>query len=272
MQFGEVSKVRKVFSGSELNPTSASSLVALEETSFSFGEGEFVALLGPSGCGKTTLLRIVAGLVPSSSGHVTIQGKRVFGPCGDYGFVFQSPGLMPWRSVLDNVLFPMEVLRRRDRIAEDRARDLLDLVGLKQFEKARPHQLSGGMQQRVSLCRALIHEPKLLLMDEPFGALDELTRLDMNDLLLDVKNKTGAAVLFVTHSISEAIYLSDNVLIFSGRPGRIVDEIRPQLGMYRSRKIRFEKSFLEAERAAGEALGVVHASNERTKDPLRGSP
>ena len=142
-------------------------------------------------------------------------------PLGDYGFVFQTPSLMPWRSVLGNVLFPMEILGRNDKAARARA---LELVGLSGFLHARPHQLSGGMQQRVALCRALIHEPKLLLMDEPFGALDELTRLEMNDLLLRIR-RTGASVLFVTHSISEAVYLSDKVIVFSRRPARVITEI-----------------------------------------------
>jgi NitT/TauT family transport system ATP-binding protein len=167
---------------------------------------------------------------------------------------------MPWRNVIDNVLFPMDVLRRNDRQARARARHLLQLVGLQDFEQARPHQLSGGMQQRVSLCRALIHEPKLLLMDEPFGALDELTRLDMNDLLLNVRNETGAAVLFVTHSISEAVYLADNVVVFSRRPARVVAQIHPDLGRQRVRSMRFEPAFQVAERSAGEALGVIHGA------------
>lgn len=257
MAFGEIDKARKVFSARELGGKATEDLVALDNASFSFEEGEFVSLLGPSGCGKTTLLRIVAGLIPKTSGTVRIAGRDVTGPYGDYGFVFQAPGLMPWRSVLDNVLFPMEVLNRSDLAARKRARDLLALVGLEAFEAARPHQLSGGMQQRVSLCRALIHEPRLLLMDEPFGALDELTRLDMNDLLLDVRKKTGAAVLFVTHSISEAVYLGDKVLVFSRRPARVALEIKPALGPDRHRSMRFDEEFSRAQREAGEALGVI---------------
>ena len=159
---------------------------------------------------------MVAGLTPSSGGSITINGKDVDGPYGDYGFVFQAPSLMPWRTVLQNVLFPMDVLKRNDSAALQRARELLALVGLSDFAASRPHQLSGGMQQRVALCRALIHAPKLLLMDEPFGALDELTRLEMNDLLLKIRKETQASVLFVTHSISEAVYLADKVLVFSG--------------------------------------------------------
>src|SRR5215470_18346024 len=165
MTFGAVRNVRKVFAAGELLSGAGEPVVALDDASFSFEAGEFVALLGPSGCGKTTLLRIVAGLIKKTSGSVTIGGREVDEPLGDYGFVFQAPSLMPWRSVIDNVLFPMEILRRNDKAARARAAELLALVGLSTFHKARPHQLSGGMQQRVALCRALIHQPNLLLMD-----------------------------------------------------------------------------------------------------------
>lgn len=257
MTFGVIERARKVFPAKELGPSAREDLVALDEASFTFDEGEFVSLLGPSGCGKTTLLRIVAGLIPKTSGRICVAGREVDGPYGDYGFVFQAPGLMPWRNVMDNVLFPMEILHANDAQAKRRAGELLSLVGLSSFENARPHQLSGGMQQRVSLCRALIHQPKLLLMDEPFGALDELTRLDMNDLLLDVRKETGAAVLFVTHSISEAVYLADKVLVFSRRPARVACQIRPALGRSRKRSMRFDEPFLRAQREAGLALGVI---------------
>lgn len=261
MAFGVIERARKVFPASELGPTAREDLVALDEATFSFEEGEFISLLGPSGCGKTTLLRIVAGLIPKTAGRVSVAGREVNGPYGDYGFVFQAPGLMPWRNVMDNVLFPMEVLHRNDAKARKRAGELLSLVGLSGFENSRPHQLSGGMQQRVSLCRALIHAPKLLLMDEPFGALDELTRLDMNDLLLEVRRETGAAVLFVTHSISEAVYLADKVLVFSRRPARVACQIEPALGHSRKRHMRYESAFQVAEREASIALGVLTAES-----------
>src|SRR5262249_49604958 len=257
MPFGSVTNVRKVFPGEERLTRAAEPVVALDDASFSFEAGEFVALLGPSGCGKTTLLRIVAGLIKKTSGSVTIGGREGEEPLGDYGFVFQAPSLMPWRSVLDNVLFPMEILRRNDRAARQRALDLLELVGLSGFLQARPHQLSGGMQQRVALCRALIPQPKLPLMDEPFGALDELTRLEMNDQLLRIRRETGASVLFVTHSIAEAVYLSDKVVIFSRRPARVVKEIAIRLPEPRTQKTRFIAAFTETERIASEALGVV---------------
>jgi NitT/TauT family transport system ATP-binding protein len=165
---------------------------------------------------------------------------------------------MPWRTVLRNVLFPMEVLGKNDVRANKRAHEILKLVGLDSFEQAYPRQLSGGMQQRVALCRAIIHEPSILLMDEPFGALDELTRLEMNDLLLDIRRVTGATVLFVTHSISEAIYLSDQVVVFSKRPAVIVKELTIDIPYPRSAKTRFLPQFTEWERQAGVALGLVH--------------
>jgi NitT/TauT family transport system ATP-binding protein len=257
MTFGAVRNVRKVFSAGELLSGAGEPVVALDDASFDFDRGRLVALLGPSGCGKTTLLRIVAGLISKTSGSVMIDGQEVHKPLGNYGFVFQAPSLMPWRNVLDNVLFPMEILKRSNKAARTRAADLLDLVGLSGFMRARPHQLSGGMQQRVALCRALIHQPKLLLMDEPFGALDELTRLEMNDLLLRIRGETGASVLFVTHSISEAIYLSDQVIIFSRRPARVARQIAIDLPYPRSQRVRFTAAFTDAERVASEALGVL---------------
>ncbi len=257
MPFGSVQGARKIFLAKERGGGAHEDLVALDDASFDFEAGEFVSLLGPSGCGKTTLLRMVAGLMPRSGGSIMVNGKDVDGPYGDYGFVFQAPSLMPWRTVLQNVLFPMDVLKRNDAAARNRAHELLALVGLADFASSRPHQLSGGMQQRVALCRALIHAPKLLLMDEPFGALDELTRLEMNDLLLNIRKETGASVLFVTHSISEAVYLADKVLVFSRRPARIVEQLTVNLAYPRSQAVRFTPEFTLAKRLASEALGIV---------------
>jgi NitT/TauT family transport system ATP-binding protein len=257
MAFGVISNVRKVFEAGEPGSRALEPVVALDDASFEFGEGDLVALLGPSGCGKTTLLRIVGGLIAKSAGSVTIGSREIERPMGDYGFVFQSPSLMPWRNVLDNVLFPMEILRRNDGAARQHALELLELVGLSGFISARPHQLSGGMQQRVALCRALVHRPRLLLMDEPFGALDELTRMEMNDLLLRIRAETKASVLFVTHSISEAVYLSDKVVVFSKRPARVAREIAVTIPYPRSQRVRFTAAFTSAERIASEALGVI---------------
>jgi len=235
----------------------ADRLVAIDTISFDLAKGQLVALLGPSGCGKTTFLKIVAGLIAATSGTVQINGRDVTEPHPDFGVVFQQANLMPWRTVIDNVLFPMEILRRRNAAAVERATALLGSVGLSGFERAYPGELSGGMQQRVALCRALIHEPKLLLMDEPFGALDELTRMEMQDLLLDIRGKTGATVMFVTHSISEAVYISDAVVVFSKRPAVIADFIQVELPYPRSAEVRYSSDFTALEHRAGRALGVT---------------
>ncbi|WP_245428813.1 ABC transporter ATP-binding protein [Rhodoplanes elegans] len=232
-------------------------LVAIEDISFDLAEGTLVSLLGPSGCGKTSFLKIVAGLAEATYGVVEIRGQQVTRPQPDFGFVFQQANLMPWRTVLDNVLFPMEILRRMDAAAKRRAMELLALVGLSGFENARPSQLSGGMQQRAALCRALVHEPKLLLMDEPFGALDELTRMEMHDLLLQIRKVTNATTLFVTHSISEAVYLSDVIVAFSKRPARIADYIEVDLPYPRTPALRYDAAFTGFEHRAGIALGIT---------------
>jgi NitT/TauT family transport system ATP-binding protein len=196
-------------------------LRALDPTTFSLDRGEFVAIVGPSGCGKSTLLMLIAGLIPVSAGEIVIQGERVLRPYTEVGVVFQQDALLAWRSVLDNVLLQVDV-RRLDRPRyAPKARALLARAGLAGFEAYYPAELSGGMRQRVALCRALVHDPPLLLMDEPFGALDALTRdqmvLDLQRLWLE-ERKT---VLFITHSIWEAIFLADRVVVMSPRPGRI---------------------------------------------------
>jgi len=250
--FGRIVNVTKTFN------TAGQPVPAVKDVSFEFRKGDLISLLGPSGCGKTTVLKMMGGLIPATGGLLELDGKAIDAPFPGVGVVFQAPTLMPWRSVLGNVLFPMEVTGKNDARAKARAREILKLVGLEGFESAYPRQLSGGMQQRVALCRAIIHEPSILLMDEPFGALDELTRLEMNDLLLDLRRVTGATVLFVTHSISEAIYLSDQVVVFSKRPAVIVKELAIEIPYPRSSKTRFLPEFTELERQAGVALGIVH--------------
>jgi len=183
--------------------------------------GEFFAVVGPSGCGKSTLLRLVAGLVAPTGGMVSISGARVTEPRDDTGIVFQAPTLLPWASVLDNVLFPLDMMRRLDAAGRERARDLLALVGLAGFEGKYPRELSGGMQQRAGICRALVHDPEILLMDEPFGALDAQTREQLQEDFLKIWSKTRATVIFVTHSIDEALLLSDRIFVFSTGPGRL---------------------------------------------------
>lgn len=249
--FGRLVNVTKSFD------TGSQSVLAVKDVSMQFRKGDLISLIGPSGCGKTTVLKMMGGLISASSGVLELDGKTITGPFRGVGVVFQTPTLMPWRSVLGNVLFPMEVLGKNDRKAKERAHEILRLTGLSGFEQAYPRQLSGGMQQRVALCRAIIHEPSILLMDEPFGALDELTRLEMNDLLLDLRRVTGATVIFVTHSISEAIYLSDRVFVFSKRPSVIALEFDVNIPYPRSQQTRFLKDFTDLERRASIALGVV---------------
>ena len=194
---------------------------SLKPLSFDIGAGEFLAIVGPSGCGKSTLLKMVAGLLPASSGRITVNGAAVNGPPDDIGIVFQSPVLLAWRTVLDNVMLQVEMrkLSRADYLP--RARELLSMTGLADFARKLPWQLSGGMQQRASICRALVHDPKVLLMDEPFGALDAMTREKMNLELQRIWSETRKTVLFITHSIPEAVFLADRVLVMSERPGSI---------------------------------------------------
>lgn len=202
---------------------------ALDDVSIFASEGEFVALVGPSGCGKSTLLKLVSGLLSPSSGAIRVNGREIRGPTASVGVVFQSPLLMAWRSILDNILLQIEIRGLRVEDYRETAHELIQLVALEGFENAYPHQLSGGMQQRVGLCRALIHDPDLLLMDEPFGALDAMTREQMNSELQSIWMKRRKTVLFITHSISEAVYLADRVFVMSPRPGRIVGEIKIEL-------------------------------------------
>ncbi|MDE0103553.1 MAG: ABC transporter ATP-binding protein [Bryobacterales bacterium] len=202
---------------------------ALDKVNFAAREGEFFSILGPSGCGKSTLLRIIGGLLRPTNGNVAVNGSRVTGPTPDVGIVFQSPVLMNWRTVLENVMLQAEVRGLNLREYRERAMGLLDMVGLGGFEDKYPYQLSGGMQQRASICRALIHDPPLLLMDEPFGALDALTRERMNLELLRIWEASRKTVLFITHSIPEAVFLSDRVAIMSPRPGHLDEIANPRL-------------------------------------------
>ena len=194
---------------------------ALRGIDLEVGDGEFVAVLGRSGCGKSTMLRLVAGLLPTTSGEITVAGERVTKPRRDIAMMFQRPALLPWRSVIDNVLLPVQIYGWRKSAHRQRAHDLLTLTGLTGFEKRLPHELSGGMQQRVALCRALIANPRVMLMDEPFSALDALTREELAGELQKIHMESSATILFVTHSIDEAVLLADRVVVLSPRPGRI---------------------------------------------------
>ena len=207
---------------------------ALDGVSLDIRDNEFVAVVGPSGCGKSTLLRIIAGLIRPSAGRVVIDGTPVTEPRQDIGIIFQSPTLLPWADVLSNVVFPLKLMHRLDANGFKVARDLLRLAGLAGFEHKTPQELSGGMQQRVALCRALVHNPHILLMDEPFGALDALTREEMSLELLRICGEHPKTIYFVTHSISEAILLADRVVVMTSRPGRIADIIDIDLPRPRS--------------------------------------
>jgi NitT/TauT family transport system ATP-binding protein len=198
---------------------------ALMPIDLEIGDGEFVSVVGPSGCGKTTLLKLVAGLARPTAGEVVLRGRPISGPRRDVGVVFQAPALFPWKTVLENALLPAAVQRLDRAAARARALQLLGLVGLDGFETKYPHELSGGMQQRNAIVRALIHDPSILLLDEPFGALDALTREQMNLLLQKVWMESRKTALLITHSIPEAVFLSDRVVVMSPRPGRILEII-----------------------------------------------
>ena len=198
---------------------------ALDGITLAAAPGEFIALVGRSGCGKSTLLRLIAGLLRPTSGQVTSAGRPVDGPDGACGIVFQAPTLLPWATVLDNVLFPVSLRRRPTPADAARARTLLATTGLQGFETRRPRELSGGMQQRVAICRALMHDPALLLMDEPFAALDALTRDDMALELGRILAASRKTVFFVTHNVPEAVLLADRVIVLAARPGRIIEDI-----------------------------------------------
>ncbi|MDR1708090.1 MAG: ABC transporter ATP-binding protein [Candidatus Accumulibacter sp.] len=220
-------------------------MLAVDGVSFDFAENSFVSIVGPSGCGKSTLLRMVAGLIPPSGGAIAVRGEPVAGPLRDIGMVFQSPVLLPWRSTLDNILFVAEMGGLPADAHRERAMQLMALAGLTGFEKAYPHELSGGMQQRASICRAMLLRPSLILMDEPFGALDIITRERMGFALQTLWDESRSTVLFVTHSISEAVLLSDTVVVMTSRPGRIRDIVPVDLPRPRHGDTLRDPRFLE---------------------------
>jgi NitT/TauT family transport system ATP-binding protein len=204
-------------------------VTALDDIDLKVAEGEFVSIVGPSGCGKSTLLKVVAGLTDASQGEVRLRGNVVRGPQRDIGYVFQRAALLEWRTVRKNILLQAEMRGMPRQAAQRRCDYLIEMTGLSGFENALPFELSGGMQQRVSLCRALLHEPEVLLMDEPFGALDALTREKMNVELHSIWRETGTTVVLVTHSVAEAAYLANRVVVMSPRPGRIVETLNVDL-------------------------------------------
>jgi NitT/TauT family transport system ATP-binding protein len=237
--------------------TRGQDFLALSEVTFDVGAGELVALVGPSGCGKTTLLKILAGLHPYESGEVRIgSSTQRFDPSRDVGMVFQQPLLLKWRRIIDNVLLPAEILGLPMAESRARAYDLLGLVGLKGSEEKFPYELSGGMQQRAAIARALIHDPKLILMDEPFGALDALTREKMNIELLRIWEQAKKTIVFVTHGIAEAVFLGTRVIVLTAGPARMADNIPIALAHPRTLEMKTSEKFGEYSRHIYRLLGM----------------
>ena len=264
---GTAVRVRGV--GRVFTSRNGSSVTALQDVDLEVGAGEFVSLIGPSGCGKSTLLRLVADLDEVSSGTIEVFGKtaRQARLDQDYGIAFQQAGLLPWRTVSANIELPLQLHGADRQHRRDRTRELVELIGLQDFAGSYPDQLSGGMQQRVAIARALAESPRLLLMDEPFGALDEMTRERMQDELVRICAETGAAVVFVTHSIPEAVFLSDRVVVMSPRPGRISDTVAVRIGSgERDEALREDNRFFRAVAQVRESLHGAPAANSRGED------
>jgi NitT/TauT family transport system ATP-binding protein len=231
--------------------------LAISEATFDVEAGELVSLVGPSGCGKTTLLKILAGLHSYDAGELSIgSAGQPFDPSRDIGMVFQQPLLLKWRRIIDNVLLPAEILGLPMGPSRDRARDLLALVGLKGNEEKYPYELSGGMQQRAAIARALVHDPKLILMDEPFGALDALTREKMNLELLRIWQESKKTIVFVTHGITEAVFLGTRVIVLTARPARMADNFRVELPHPRTLDMKTQEKFGEYTRRIYRLLGM----------------
>lgn len=243
LKFVELDNVSLTYGGGTL---------AVDGLTISIARGEFAAVVGPSGCGKSTLMKLVTGLAPASKGNVVVAGREVAGPLKIVGMAFQNPTLLPWRTTLDNVLLPLEIVQpykatfRRDREKHvARAKALLATVGLKGFEERYPWQLSGGMQQRASLCRALIHEPDLLMLDEPFAALDAFTREELWAVLQDLWLQRRFTCILVTHDLREAVYLADTVHVMSARPGRVIETKTIDIPRPRTLETTFEPHFVD---------------------------
>ena len=251
----EVEKLCRTFGARDGTPT-----VAVDNVDLQIGDSEFVSLLGPSGCGKSTLLSLIAGLIQPTSGEVRIDGRAVSAPYTNIGIVFQNDLLLDWRTVLGNVLVQFDMRGQDPRRHVERARALIASVGLGGFESKYPWELSGGMRQRVAICRALIHDPPLLLMDEPFGALDALTREQLQLDLQRIWQSTRKTVVFVTHSIGEAVFLSDRVVVMTPRPGRIREVMRIDLARPRGVEVRDSEAFSAAVRRINhlfQEMGVI---------------
>ena len=232
-------------------------LEALRKVTIDVNPGEFVSFVGPSGCGKSTLLKLIGGLLEPSRGEIAVGGRRVIGPRRDIGVMFQTSVLFPWRTVLENVLLPIEVFGLERPSATEKARGILQLVGLGGREDAYPRELSGGMQQRAALSRVLVTDPRIILMDEPFGALDEFTRERMNVELLRIWSERGQTIIFVTHSINEAVFLSDRIVVMDTSPGRVVAVLDVPLPRPRSIELMKSPQFARTAFEVREYLGVA---------------
>ena len=229
-------------------------LVAVEGVDLGVSGGEFVSIVGPSGCGKTTFLNAVDGLLPIAAGSLLLDGREVAAPGPDRAMVFQQPSLLPWRTVTGNVIYGLEMQHRAGPERRDIVRELIDLVGLSGFADSWPSELSGGMQQRVNLARALATDPELLLLDEPFAALDAQTRETMQQELLRIWNQTRKTAVFITHDIVEAVYLADRVIVFTARPGRVKEIVRVDIPRPRDLRVKREPGFVEIERRIWESI------------------
>lgn len=221
------------------------SILAIEDITFEVEEGDFVVIVGPSGCGKSTLLKVVAGLLSFDRGSIKFRGKEISGPVRDIGMIFQEPALLRWKTVIGNILAPIELMGMNKKEYEQKAKELLKLTNLGGFENKYPSELSGGMQQRVSICRSLVYDPSLLLMDEPFGALDAMTREKMNLELLEIWRESKKTILFVTHSIPEAAFMADSVVALTDRPSRINEKITIDLERPRTLTTKTENKYDE---------------------------
>jgi NitT/TauT family transport system ATP-binding protein len=241
--FLEIRGINKIFQGGTRKKPEP--MTALKDVSFTVAEGEFISILGPSGCGKSTLLKIIAGLIDASSGEIVLEDAADQNKAGvpKIGFVFQDSVLLPWKTAMQNVLFPFEIIGVTNKEQESHVKHLFRLAGLEGFEASYPRQLSGGMRQRVSILRSLSYNPPILLMDEPFGAIDAITRDSLNNILLDIWQETKKTILFVTHSISEAIYLSGRVIVMGAKPGRIVREVKIDLPRPRNEDSKISPQF-----------------------------
>lgn len=247
----EVRNLKKIYS-----TRGGKTVPALGDVSFDVFDGEFVTIVGPSGCGKSTLLLILAGLLQPSKGTVRLDGAEVRGPQRNIGMVFQNPVLLRWRKILENVMLPVEVLGLDREKYRKNATDLLKLAGLSGFDGKYPDELSGGMQQRVSICRALVFGPSLLLMDEPFGALDAMTRDALNSELLRIWGREKKTIVFVTHYIPEAVFLADRVIVLSSRPAEVIKEVRVDLPRPRTWKMKATRRFLNHVEGIRESIGL----------------